>query len=91
MFPVDVAEGMLRNRIEPAFSFMDEDAWYRTFRVLLDRFEGGDADWEQLLFHLWVARVINYTTTRALRGYDHAQRYLQSMVRGYVERAADSR
>jgi mannosylglycerate synthase len=87
-FPSAVRDGMLSNRQRPTFLFIDEEAWHDTYEVLLEHFVPGDAGWEALLFRLWVTRVINYTATRALRGYDHAQRYLQSMVAGYVRRAA---
>ncbi|MDF1595916.1 MAG: hypothetical protein P1T08_07450 [Acidimicrobiia bacterium] len=87
-FPVVVRDGMLTNRLRPTFLFMDEEAWHDTYEVLLEQFVPGDAEWEALLFRLWVTRVINYTVTRALRGYDHSQRYLQAMVAGYVSRAA---
>jgi mannosylglycerate synthase len=87
-FPEGVRAGMLSNRSEATFLFMDEEAWYDTYRVLLDHFIPGDPDWEALLFRLWITRVINYTTTRALRGYEHAQRYLRSMVAGFMRSSA---
>lgn len=82
-FAPSVREGMLANRHRPTFLFMDEDAWYLAYRCLLDHFVLGDPDWEALLFRLWITRVINYTATRALRGYDHSQQYLQSAVADY--------
>ncbi|MDH5373806.1 MAG: hypothetical protein OEX97_12755, partial [Acidimicrobiia bacterium] len=88
LFPDVVRAGMLASRSAPTFLFMDEDAWYMTYRTLVEHFVSGDEDWESLLFRLWVTRVINYTATRALRGYDHSQQYLESMVAGYVRRAA---
>jgi mannosylglycerate synthase len=51
--------------------------------VLLEHFKKGDSDWEELLFKLWILRVLNYTTTVALRGYDFSQRYLHEMVHRY--------
>ncbi len=86
-FPTGVEEGMLANRSAPTFLFLDKDAWFLSFRTLLGAFVPGDPDWEAVLFRLWVARVISYTATRALRGYEHSQRYLAEMVDGYRRRA----
>ena len=87
LFPRPVREGMLACREYPRFSFMDEDAWAETYLVLLERFDPADADWKELLFKLWIARVLQYTTAVALRGYDHALHYLHRMVARYVHRA----
>ncbi len=86
-FPDPIRRGMLANRDAATFLFMDEEAWHLTYRRLLESFVPGDADWDELLFRLWITRVINYTATRALRGYEHAQSYLASMVDGYVHAA----
>ncbi|HDI11421.1 MAG TPA: hypothetical protein ENF77_03730 [Candidatus Acetothermia bacterium] len=87
LFPRPVREGMLACREYPRFSFMDEDAWADTYLVLLERFDPADADWKELLFKLWITRVLQYTTAEALRGYDHALHYLHRMVARYVHRA----
>ena len=86
-FPDPIRRGMLANRDAATFLFMDEEAWRITYRRLLESFVPGDADWDELLFRLWITRVINYTATRALRGYEHAQSYLASVVDGYVHAA----
>lgn len=87
LFPRRVREGMLACRDYPRFSFMDEEAWAETYLVLLEHFEPGEADWGELLFKLWIARVLGYTTAVALRGYDYAMHYLHRMVARYVHRA----
>jgi mannosylglycerate synthase len=87
LFPREVREGMLAAREYPRFSFMDEEAWAETYLVLLEHFDSGDPDWVELLFKLWIARVLQYTTAEALRGYDHALHYLHRMVARYVHRA----
>ncbi len=87
-FPVPVRDGMLAAGRHTAFSFMDEWAWYDVYRTLLDEFVEGDPDWEDLLFHLWMVRVLAYTHDVALRGYGYAQRYLRGMVYRYLYRAA---
>ena len=33
----------------------------KAFVIFLDNFEKGDDDWEELLFKVWVARVLNHT------------------------------
>ncbi len=83
LFPVPVRDGMLATRGYPRFVFMDELGWRDSFCVLLEHFVHGDEDWEELLFKLWVVRVLNYTLTQALRGYSHAMRYLHWMVDHY--------
>lgn len=87
LFPGPVREGLLASREYPRFSFMDEDMWAEAYKVLLEHFVPGDGDWEELLFKLWVTRVLNYTVTVALRGYDYALHYLHRMVADYVHRA----
>ncbi|NNC39267.1 MAG: hypothetical protein HKN95_01140, partial [Acidimicrobiia bacterium] len=87
-FPDPVLSGVLGNRESATFSFMDEHAWLAAYLCFLDHFVPGDDDWEELLFRMWVLRVLNYTTARALRGYEHAQRYLRSMIAGYLRTAA---
>ena len=87
-FPDPVRSGVLGNRESATFSFMDEEAWLAAYRSFLDHFVPGDDDWEELLFRMWVLRVLNYTTARALRGYEHSQRYLRSMIAAYLRTAA---
>jgi mannosylglycerate synthase len=87
LFPRPVREGMLACREYPRFSFMDEDTWAEVYSVLLDHFDPGDDDWRELLFKLWLTRVLQYTTTVALRGYDYAMHYLHRMVARYVHRS----
>jgi len=82
-FPAAVRDGMLGARVYPRFSFMDDRAWFETFAHLLNRFIKGDPDWEQLLFRLWITRVLHYTVFQALRGYDHALAHLDRMVESY--------
>lgn len=88
LFPIPIRDGMVAARRRTTFSFLDEGAWYDAFCVLLDRFEPGDPDWEELLFHLWTVRVLAYTHHSALRGYSYALRYLHGMVFRYLYRAA---
>ncbi len=87
-FPRAVREGMEACRTWPRFGFMDEDAWYDVYWILLRAFERDDEDWQALLFKLWVARVLAYTVSVALQGYDAAMDYLHGMVDRYLRRAA---
>jgi mannosylglycerate synthase len=82
-FPQSVRDGMLAARTYPRFSFMDDRAWFETYATLLERFVRGNPDWEALLFKLWIARVLQYTISEALRGYDHALAHLERMVDSY--------
>ena len=83
LLPAAVREGMLAARAYPRFSFMDDRTWFETFSGLLDHFVKGDLDWEALLFKLWIVRVLQYTVSEALRGYDHAMAHLSRMVESY--------
>ena len=83
LFPAAVRDGMLAARSYPRFSFMDDRMWFETFSGLLDHFVKGDRDWEALLFRLWIVRVLQYTVSEALRGYDHAMAHLARMVESY--------
>jgi len=86
-FPAKVRKHMLENKSSASFSFMDEITWMESYQVFLEHFKKGDADWEELLFKLWIVRVLNYTTTVALRGFDFSQRYLHEMVHRYRMKA----
>jgi mannosylglycerate synthase len=66
-------------------SFMDEDLWREVYLVLLDEFAQDDEDWEELLFLLWVVRVLAYTKDVVPNGYGRAMKYLQSTIRHYRE------
>jgi len=86
--PPRVAHGMRAARQYPTVAFMDEDAWYETYLSLLSDFDVSDADWRRLLFRLWVARVLQYTFTEALRGHASASAYLEAMVERTIHRSA---
>lgn len=83
-FPADVRQGMLECQRRPRFEFMNAANWYKSYRVLLDQFDPQDGDWQEVLFKLWVARVLDYTAKVALRGYDRALFYLYQMIEGFV-------
>lgn len=65
---------------------MDEERWREVFPALLEDFVLDDEDWRNVAFRLWVERVIDYTTTRVTRGYDHAMDYLEETIRRYEAR-----
>jgi mannosylglycerate synthase len=75
---------MVLNRTRPSFSFMDETIWYQVYRSLLVSFIRGDAEWEELLFKLWTARVLSYTTRVAARGHDFSREYLERTIKAYI-------
>lgn len=83
-FPGGVREGMLDCQRRPSFKFMDAENWYKSYLVLLEHFSSEDEDWQELLFKLWVARVLDYTAKVALRGYDNALFYLYQMIEKFV-------
>lgn len=85
--PERVSDGMQAARRYPTVAFMDEDAWYETYRALLDSFDATDDDWRLLLFRLWVARVLHYTFTQAPRGHAAATNYLEAMIGRTIDRS----
>ena len=87
-FPVPIRDGLLAARQRPTFRFMDEHLWYDTFLVLVDEFDEADEDWRELLFRLWLVRVLSYTADAALRGYGYALRTLHATIFGYLRRSA---
>ncbi len=86
-FSPEVRGGMITNRMHPSYHFMDEDAWEETYHALLRHFELGDSEWEDLLFKLWITRVLHYTVLVALRGYGFARRYRHATIVRYLQRA----
>lgn len=88
LFPPAVRDGLNPSRRVPRVGYMDDDAWYETYRILLREYQSGDPDWQDLLFRLWTARVLAYTFTVALRGYDLAMHHLHEMINRYCRRAA---
>lgn len=83
LFDPEVARCMSAGRDYPRLGFMDADRWGATLGVLLDVFDPRDRDWRKLLFRLWVARVLTYTVTEAVRGYDAAVEYLEGTIDRY--------
>lgn len=81
LFPSKVVEGMQSARKFPTWSFMDEKTWVECYKVLLEHFNKDDEHWCELLFKMWVARVLNYTMRHVLRGYDVAMSEQNAMVR----------
>ena len=74
---------MTASRDYPRLGFFDADLWGSAYNVLLESFDSSDRDWRELLFRLWVARVLSYTVTEAVRGYDAAIEYLQGTIDTY--------
>lgn len=84
-FPQEIKDGMRECQRRPRFKFMDDESWYETYKILLRKFDFADEDWQELLFKLWIARVLNYTSSIALRGYDYALYYLYQMIEKFAK------
>lgn len=80
LFGDEIKKGMLAAREWPEYMFMTEDAWVRAYKVFLDNFALLDEDWREVLFKVWVARVLNYTMRHVLRGYHPALQANTDMV-----------
>lgn len=79
-FDPALVQGLLQASEWPCWSFADEDAWIKAYLKFLDHFQKGDVDWEELLFKVWVARVLNHTVKNVMRGYDVALGALRDLV-----------
>ena len=80
-FDAALVRGLRQASEWPAWAWADEAAWVGAFPVFLANFRLGDRDWEDLLFKVWVARVVNYTMGDVVRGSDVAVEALREMVR----------
>lgn len=58
--------------------------------MFLDKFELADEDWKEVLFKVWVARVLNYTMRHVLRGYHCAlQANTDMMMKLHMKRSME--
>jgi mannosylglycerate synthase len=83
LFDPEISRCMTASRDYPRLGFFDADLWGSAYNVLLESFDSLDRDWRELLFRLWAARVLSYTVTEAVRGYDAAIEYLQGTIDTY--------
>lgn len=82
--PGQLSEPLMANRAgRPTFSFLDASRWHTVLVTLLDRYRP-EPGWRDLLFRLWVARVLAYTTTDALAGHARAMEKLEETVSAYA-------
>ncbi len=80
---------LLREHFDPAIAAnlheqhyeIDTPAWLGALKVLLTDANISDRDWETIAFHLWVSRVLHYTSNEVVKGYGHSTRYVEDMVR----------
>ena len=79
-FDDNIHNGLLSASDWPEWRFMDENAWISAYQVLLEEFDLEDEDWREILFKLWVTRVLNYTMRHVTRGYDCALEENANMV-----------
>lgn len=80
LFSEDVRIGLLSSREWPQYMFMTEEAWVSAYPIFLENFDLDDDDWRDILFKVWVARVLNYTMRHVLRGYHIALKANSDMV-----------
>jgi len=86
LFPARIRKGILSHHRDIDVRFMNPDAWYEVYGILLREFNQNSRAWRDLLFRLWVARVLNHTFYYASRGYDYAMKSLNDMVSSFVKR-----
>lgn len=84
-FGEEVRAGLLAAREWPEYLFMTEEVWAAAYQVCLERFELNDNDWRELLFKMWVCRVLNYTMRHVLCGYSVALQANEEMVQMVLE------
>jgi hypothetical protein len=59
---------------------MSQSEWRRVLPLLMEGFELTDPAWRDVVFRLWVERVIHYTITEVPAGYDSAIAYLEGTI-----------
>jgi len=85
-FPSKIREGMILCRKDLDLRFMDPWTWYEVYAVLLEQFNQNRKAWRDLLFRLWIARVLNHTFYYVSKGYEYAMKNLEDMVSHFVQR-----
>lgn len=90
LLPDNIAEPILANIARPTFAFMDAERWGDTLVALLAHYRS-EPGWRALVFRLWVARVLAYTTTDALGGHARAMSALEKTISGYASAGKASR
>ena len=90
ILPDDILDPVLGMVETGDYGFLDETTWHVVLTAIArpGRFDPTPMR-DDLIFRLWVGRVLNYTTTHAVRGYEHALDYLQGTIDDY-EAAAKS-
>ena len=88
IFPTKIREGMLALQKGGSvdFRFMDPESWYEVYGVLLRCFDQKSHVWKELLFRLWVVRVLNHTFYFASKGYEQAMESLYHMITSFKKR-----
>ncbi len=87
--PDSIATPLRANVARPSFSFLDAERWYRVLEALLERYQPNQPGWAGVLFRLWTARVLAYTTSTALAGHERAMLMLDRTVEDYARRAGN--
>ncbi|BBN05724.1 hypothetical protein MPTK1_3g15460 [Marchantia polymorpha subsp. ruderalis] len=86
-FDPALAKGLQNASEWPCWGFADEEAWIGAYQKFLEHFEKGNPDWEELLFKVWVARVVNHTMRNVMRGYDCAMGTLRDFLWDTIQKS----
>lgn len=87
--PADVQSVLSESTAGQSLARINSDQWFDILRVLVSDFDLEDEGWRGITFRLWLIRVLSYTTTRALAGFDSAMDYLEGTIVEYEKRAAE--
>ncbi len=71
---------LLRRHFGTPAADLDTTGWLTVLRVLLDGFDPGSPDWQEIAFRLWTQRVLTYSEAIDGVTYKEAMNYLQAMV-----------
>lgn len=80
LFSEETQRGLEQASHWPEYSFMNEKEWVKAYQVLLNHFMLQDEDWCEILFRMWVARVLDYTMRHVLKGYERGLQGNMRMV-----------
>lgn len=66
---------------------LDAEVWYEFLTTASAGFSLDDPGWRDLLFRMWIGRVVHYTLEITGRGYEEAMSYLAGTVDSYEQRS----
>lgn len=91
-FPEIIQKGVMKvlnSKTNNNFDFMTPENWNICYQLFLKYYNENDKYWQDLIFHLWMTRVLNHTSTFAKKGkgYYPAMKNLDQMVKNFRKKS----